>query len=290
MNPFKRLKLGLTDPYFYKIYLKEGLWKAFFFVLLVNMLMAIPATTMTGIKTQETMNNLADTLSNDFSGLSFSDGQLKTIDGDSMFKSFELNGINTAIAIDTIDQYSIGDLSNYDTGIIFDKEYILSYEPGFQPVKYYYTDLFRFLGDVSFNLTGSELASMIRVSNLTLIVVIVGTLVIQSVFLLIFTTLLISLAATVNNRMLQLKMTYANTLKISLYSLLLPLMVYQLLALLPMISPLIGLLVLYFGSGRFIAKTYRSIYTDNLKHALNEYSKQKKKKQQEKDNKNDHDA
>lgn len=287
MNPIKRLKLGITDPYFYKIYLKEGLWKAFFFVLLINMLMAIPATTLTGIKTQQTMNNLADTLANDFSGLTFSDYQLSTIDGDSLFKSFELNGIKTAMAIDTIDQYSIGDLSNYDTGIIFDKEYILSYEPGFQPVKYYYKDLFRFLGNVSFNLSGSELASMIRVSNVTLVLVIAGTLVIQSVFLLIFTTLLISLAASVNNRMLQLKMSYANTLKISLYSLLLPLMIYQLLALLPMVSPLIGLLVLYFGSGRFIAKTYRNIYTDNLKHALNEYSKQKKQKQ---NNKNDHDV
>lgn len=280
MNMIKRLKQGINDPLFYKTFLKESLWKAFLLLFLLNLVLSVPKSMVTGYQSSQIIKELETTFQNNFSGIVFNDYQLSTVDGDTLFYDFSINGVDIAIVFDTVDVYSIADLTTYDMGYIFDSEYIVRYTPGLTPVKTYYTQFKPFIGDIS--LSGSQLAQVMKEMQITSAISLVLVGFFSAIIFVIFTALLISIAASMNSSMMKLKLSYSNNLKIALYSMIIPIIGYQLLTLIPYVPDLLLLFGFYLLSGRYISRTYRNIYTDSIEQAILKYSKTKKAEEERK--------
>nr|MDA3847331.1 DUF1189 family protein [Vallitaleaceae bacterium] len=147
-------------------------------------------------------------------------------------------------------------LSKYEIGFLLDKTYMSLYSYGTEKTKISYDSFL--LGEAE----NSEITSLISDNLSAIYPLLIAAFIISTIGFTVFCTLFILITTLFQRNILNLKLSYGDCLKITLYSLVMPLTLYQILLLLPVIPGIVTLLILFFLSSRKITVTLRLIKSE----------------------------
>lgn len=253
----ERIKRSYTDKYFYKQYLKEQTSRAILFVLAMLILLSIPKIIWTNISLKQDLNEITAVFtSDDFPGFTYTDNQLVSNTGES-FKH-EFDGIG--VIIDTVGNYSVADLEDYYVGILVDTDVIIIHINGAEYDRLYFSDI-----PEDF-VTESTLADYMNSSLLFTSFYLVAN--VSAIIGIFFLLGIIGFYATFITNMYS--KSYGITgekgfsAKIGLYSLILPITIYQVTSLIPYLGGIVSLVILMVLSTRTITRTLTLIKEEGM--------------------------
>jgi len=190
--------------------------------------------------------------SDDFPGFIYNDGELTSKTGESFL--YEVG--NSVVMFDTVGDYSIADLSKYEIGFLLDKTYMSIYSYGIEQTKINYNTFFTGAAD------NTEITNLISTTISGLYPLLFILLILSTIAFTVFYAAFIMLTAIIQRNALGLKISNKDTLKITLYSLVIPIAIYQTLILFPAIPGIIPLLLLFFLGSRKTSVVLKLIKAD----------------------------
>lgn len=253
----ERIKRAYSDKRFYKHYLKEQTGKAVLFVLAMILLLSVPKTIWTNISLKQDLDEITSVFtSDDFPGFTYSNNKLVSNTGES-FKH-EFDGIG--VIIDTVDNYSVADLEDYYVGILIDTDVIIIHMGGAEYDRFYFSDIPEdFITETTLAdyLDNSLIfASFYVVANITSII--------GSLFLLGIIGLYAAFITNMYSKSYGITGDKGFGTKVGLYSLVLPLTIYQVTSLIPYLGGLVSLVILMVLTTRGITKTLTLIKEEGM--------------------------
>ncbi len=212
-NFFVKLWKSIVDFRFYSIITQQSLGKAFSYLIIFSILIGVISGGLIawryGILMKDTVRFIQ---SEEMPPFELRDGEF-VIDID---EPIVVEDSGMIMIVDNQQQYSYNDIVGYLQGILITEKYMIVSRIGSQPVTLNFKDL----NSLSFN--NNSLAGFLNdisqiVSIIILLLVIIGTLLLK-----LFQSLMVSIAGLIINSVLRTKMAYETLYKIGIYTLTLP--------------------------------------------------------------------
>ncbi len=216
---FKKIVLSINSKPFYTTILHEHFMKSFLYLMLLSLIISLPFSLYTSIKTSSLFEDIID----EFPAFYFEESEFRLQDEQPFIYKGEGNEL--IIIADTTGAYGFNDLVGYETGILIStKSFVLS-QAGILPQTVKYSEMMILPSNDVLDLIVDMRPFIILMSTLF-------SLFFSFLFICFKSLFSCSLAFFIKNS-LGLKLTFSQTYKIAIYSLTAPLVFVEILNFIP---------------------------------------------------------